>query len=105
MSGSRVRGERLEYWSEWVRKWQAEGGTKKAFCREHGLPLYSFYDWSRRLCPSEPAKAGAGFVRVHCSGGAGLRLRLGGRTVLEIDPDFDAKTLRRFLAAIGGPGC
>ena len=103
MSGSRVRGERREYWSERVREWEDSGLTKKAFCLEHGLPLYSFYEWSRRLRPRESAAAEPGFARVHCGGDAGLRLRLGRRVVLELESDFDPKTLRRFLAAVEGP--
>lgn len=104
MNGSQVSRQRSEYWSEWVRKWQAVGGTKKAFCRQHGLPLYSFYDWSRRLCPSQ-AVAGAQFAQVHCTGGTGLQIRLGAHAILHIEPDFDVKTLRRLLAALGSAAC
>ena len=44
---------------------QAESGlTKKAFCKERGIELGTFYGWSKRHRRSLPAKAGFAEVAV-----------------------------------------
>ena len=101
MDGLKRREERRQYWLGWVEKWQAKGGTKKAFCAEHELPLYSFYDWSRRLV--SVADESGGFARMSCRGSSGVRLHLGPGVVAELEPDFDTVTLRRLLAVVGSP--
>ena len=99
MSGSKLSEERRQYWADWFEEWRRQGGTKKAFCEEHGLALYSFYKWSRRL--ADPPSRGTGFARVSCRQYSGLRLRLSTGVVLELEPDFESATLHRVLAVLG----
>jgi hypothetical protein len=84
------------------------------FCRQRGLALWQFYYWHGRLAgppqggvaAGRDDTAGAGAEEllfapvVLPSGGAGLRLRLGGLEV-EVAPDFDEATLKRLLRAMG----
>jgi hypothetical protein len=43
--------ERMEYWTEQVERWEAEGGSRKVFCEEHGIGYASFLSWCKRLRP------------------------------------------------------
>ena len=43
--------ERIAYWTEQVERWEAEGGSRKEFCEEHGIGYASFLAWCKRLRP------------------------------------------------------
>jgi len=103
MDTTTSRSERREHWREVVGQWQGSGESQAGFCRERGLAAWQFRYWLRRLtAEGSPAAVGHGFAEVSSPGG-GLRLRLPGGLVLEIGPEFDEATLRRFLRAAAGP--
>lgn len=64
------------------------------FCRERDLGVASFHYHRGRMRKEE--KNGGSFVEIGPAG-SGLRL-ICGHLILEVDRDFDAETLRRFLA-------
>jgi hypothetical protein len=43
--------ERIAYSTEQVERWEFEGGSRKAFCEEHGVGYGSFLTWCKRLRP------------------------------------------------------
>ena len=88
-------------WRKRIDEWQKSGLTKVAFCRERNLSEKQFGYYYRKLV-LEPARLQAGFAQVSVRNAAasGVRFRLNGSLYLELDPDFDAGTLRRFLAAV-----
>ncbi len=107
-------GQQLQ--KEWAR-WrglfseQKESGQSIAgFCRERALPVWQFYEWKKRLRPTETSS----FVAVEvvasetieaatpsaAAPSAPLELRLcGGRSLL-VGPDFEASHLRRLLTVL-----
>lgn len=85
-------------WVELIEQQQQSGMAVEAFCRERDLGMASFHHHRSRMRKAE--RTGGGFVEVSTASGSGLRLR-SGRWELELDQDFDAETLRRFLAVAG----
>lgn len=95
------REERRRQWAEWLEKWRGSGQSKAAFCREHSLNTWQFYDWSRRLGRAEVAASSGGFAQVQSGGGSGVVLRVAGGLDLELQPGFDESTLVRVLRTLG----
>lgn len=85
-------------WVELIEEQQRSGMDVETFCRERDLGVTSFHHHRARMRKTKGV--GGGFVQIRDSQGSGLRLRSGG-WVLELDRDFDAETLRRFLAVAG----
>jgi hypothetical protein len=85
-------------WVKLIEEQQQHGMDVEAFCRERDLGVASFRHHQSRMRKAE--RSGSGFVEVSTASGSGLRL-LGGGWVLELEQDFDAETLRRFLAVAG----
>ena len=96
-------------WRSILRRYQRSGLTVRAFCREHGLAVRTFYGWRLALAQGEGTTAP--FVPVQIvadpqavpaasATGTGLELALGGKRLLRIGPGFDAGTLRRLLAVL-----
>ena len=94
--------EKTEQWRVVLERWRAAGVSQVEFCRANSLSLRQFQYWLKR--ERRLASGGeAGFSRVVAAAepGSGLRLRLPGGAVLEIDRDFDGATLRRVLGCLG----
>ena len=94
-----------EEWAELLALKDESDKSIKAFCEEFGVPTHQFYYWRKRL-RQEPAADAAGnaFVKIDLSdvdeaeeSGSGLTLDLR-RLSLQLEPNFDAPTLRRVLA-------
>lgn len=101
MGGTDRESVRRE-WRDRLALWRASGLSAAAFCREHDVPVWRFHYWTKRIAALEETQEG-GFARVTPSG-SGLRLSLPGGLQLELDPEFDEATLRRFLKVAAG-GC
>ena len=101
MDKTTTRSERREHWHGVVAEWQASGESQAGFCRERGLAVWQFRYWAKQLGGTPPA-SDQRFAEVS-SPGLGLRLRLPGGLVLEVEPEFDESTLRRFLRAAADP--
>jgi hypothetical protein len=98
-----------EDWARWrglVSEQAASGKSAALFCRDRGLRIWQFYEWKKRLRPTEAAP----FIAVEVASteaastqpapvsGIELRHRRGWSVIVE--PDFDASHLRRLLAVL-----
>lgn len=92
------REAKREHWQGVIDAWEESGMSKAAFCRERQIPAWKFYYWYRQLVVAEPAAATAGFAEVTEVSGSGVRLHLGCGLQLEVEPGFDAVTLKQVLA-------
>ena len=85
-------------WVELIGEQDASGMSVDDFCRDRDLWIASFHHHRARMRKDEDS--GAGFIQVHAgSPASGLRLH-GNGWELDLDRDFDANTLRRFLAVV-----
>lgn len=102
--------EKLEArWRSLIAEQQASGQSVAAFCRERGLRDGPFYEWKKRLRPSEAEPfvaieiaavetAVTPPVALVSSRLMEIRLRHG-RSLL-VEPNFDPHHLRRLLAVL-----
>jgi hypothetical protein len=98
--------EDLARWRGPVSEQAASGRSAASFCRDHDLRIWQFYEWKKRLRPSEAAP----FIAVEVGfygGGIGtasgdVRGRDTASPWLERDrePGFDASHLRRLLTVL-----
>ena len=98
--------EDLARWRGLVSEQEASGQSAASFCRDHGLRIWQFYEWKKRLRPSEAAP----FIAVEVASteavstqpgpmsGVEIRHRRGWSVIVE--PGFDASHLRRLLAVL-----
>jgi transposase-like protein len=97
-----VRDQRRRYWSKLVAKQEASGQKARPFCRERGIPEYSFYKWRRRLRQAGTVKFAlletAPATVANPESTLELMLRNGER--LRITKGVDAATLRLVLDAV-----
>ena len=97
-----MRGQRRRYWSKLVAEQEASGQKARPFCRERGIPEYSFYKWRRRLRQADTVEfalleTAPPMVSIPDST-LELMLRNGER--LRIGNGVDAATLRLVLDAV-----
>lgn len=93
--------ERRAYWQQHVTRWRESGLSKKAYCEAHGVNLWGFYRWCRRLTPAAPREAGFIPVRVAAPGGGEpVRVRCGGVEIM-VDERSSPAALRVALEALG----
>ena len=86
-------------WVTFIHEQEVLGTSVEAFCRERDLGIHSFNQHRTRM--RKDGDSCGGFVQVNTgSSSSGLRL-VGGSWTLELDRDFDAVTLRRFLVVAG----
>jgi hypothetical protein len=98
--------EDLARWRGLVSEQVASGKSAALFCRDRGLRIWQFYEWKKRLRPTEAAT----FIAVEVASteaastqpapmsGIELRHRRGWSVIVE--PDFDASHLRRLLSVL-----
>ena len=96
----------LARWRGLVTEQVASGMSVAAFCRDRGLRDWQFYEWKKRLRPTEVAP----FIAVEVASteaasaqpapmsGLEIRHRRGWSVIVE--PGFDANHLRRLLAVL-----
>jgi hypothetical protein len=98
--------EDLARWRGLVSEQVASGKSAALFCRDRGLRIWQFYEWKKRLRPTEAAP----FIAVEVASteaaspqpapmsGIELRHRRGWSVIVE--PDFDASHLRRLVSVL-----
>ena len=92
--------KKRQYWLGIVEDWHKSGENKAHFCRERHLRAWQFRYWHRRF-RDDQTRSGNGFMRVHgLPEGSGLRLRTAGGLEIELDNNFEAQTLKRFLSVL-----
>jgi transposase-like protein len=100
------RRRRIAYWRRLVAQQAASSLSASAFCREEHINLNQFYRWRRRFRGERSeANLGAGFLELvpYSSRGdnSGIRIRLGAEVSIEVEPGFDAATLRAVVETLG----
>jgi hypothetical protein len=102
---SSVTGE--QYWQEQMTAWKASGLKQMQYCREHQLSKHAFVYWKLKLLGKDPLPAtlvpvSAHQLRhLHCQdGSAQIRLVVGKRYHVEIQPGFNAQTLQEILGVL-----
>jgi hypothetical protein len=97
-----VRQNRRKYWSKLIAEQEASGQKARPFCRERGIPEYSFYKWRRRLRQSDTVR----FALLEtapapsASPESGLELVLRNGERLRIGNQVEPATLRMVLEAV-----
>jgi len=97
-----MRDQRRRYWSKLVAKQEASGQKARPFCRERGIPEYSFYKWRRRLRQADTVQ----FALLETAPAtvaipeSALELMLPNGERLRIANGVDAATLRLVLDAV-----
>lgn len=87
--------------SEVVTRWEASGLSGRAFCAAHGVEVKRLYRWRQRLRPRAQSSSSApptGFALAVAA--PGVRVRLPGGPVIEVDSGFDAALLRQVVVAL-----
>jgi hypothetical protein len=100
-SGRRAHGE--QYWREQVEAWRVSGLTQSEYCRRGGVNWYGFRYWKGKVdfevgspTPKETKLVAVKVPRA--GGGRGeIRIRVGGRYVVEVAEGFEGSTLRQVL--------
>jgi hypothetical protein len=98
--------EDLARWRGLVSEQVASGKSAALFCRDRGLRIWQFYEWKKRLRPTEAApfiavevaSTEAASTQAGPMSGIELRHRRGWSVIVE--PDFDASHLRRLLSVL-----
>jgi len=93
------------YWHSVVERFEESGLSGAEFCRQNGLKPWQFYRWRKKVRGTEHGSSGGqgGFLRLIPScdvGSSGIRIRLGGGILIEVEQGFDPTTLRRTIETL-----
>ena len=95
--------KRYEKWLGIISDWKSTGLSIAAYCREHEIPQWKFFDWKRRLAERESEdETAAGFVAVEFSSegsGCGIGVRVG-FVELQLSRGFDERELLRTIQVL-----
>ena len=99
------RGEREQFWRQFIRDQQRSGSSIKAFCRSRGVAEPSFFAWRKKLALTRRAEAQDDFVAVRVTrepiGRAGnIEIVLDRGRSVRVEPGFDRQVLRDILAVL-----
>jgi transposase len=99
--------KREQFWQEQMAGWKASGLKQMQYCREHQLSKHAFVYWKLKLLGKDPVTATLVPVRSqqlrqmrHEEGSAQIRLVVGERYHVEIQPGFNAQTLQEILGVL-----
>ena len=99
--------DRYEKWSTTLADWETTGLSVAAYCREHSIPRWKFFDWKRRIEDHRKEDEPAGFVAVEFEtegNGCGLGVCVGG-VQLMLHKGFDESELVRAVNTLRRLGC
>ena len=103
------REEAAQRWRELISAQQASGQSIAAYCREHDIHAWKFYEWKKRLRQSEASSFVAVTVKAEEERAmlrslthplSAIELRHSRGWSLKIEPGFDAVHLRRLLSVL-----
>jgi len=105
------REAEIQRWREQIAAQQVSGKSIAAYCREHALRLWQFYEWKKRL--QQKQSSPAAFVAVSlqaeevelphpCAAtlSAAIELRHRRGWSMMVEPGFDADHLLRLLSVL-----
>jgi hypothetical protein len=101
--GERAALPKTDEWAERIAAQQRGGISVRQFCKEQGLPEYSFYAWRKRLQKKEPvrfASVDRRVARQEPATEAALELVMATGERLRIGAGVDAATLRTVLEVL-----
>jgi hypothetical protein len=91
-----------EEWKVKIQEWKKSGLTKKIWCDLNGIKFHSLKYWSARVKQLDrkiESFNSSIFYELKPIQPIGIKIKWQNIT-FEIDPDFDDKTLKRFLKAL-----
>lgn len=103
------RTEASQRWRGLISAQEASGQSIAAYCREHDVRAWQFYEWKKRLRQSEPGSFVAVSVKPEeertQSSSPGLpvsaiELHHSRGWSVKVEPGFDAVHLRRLLSVV-----
>jgi len=99
--------KREQYWQEQMTAWKASGQKQMQYCREHQLSKHAFVYWKLKLLGKDPVPAALVPISAHQlrhlrrqDGSAQIRLVVGERYEVDLQPGFDAQTLQEILGVL-----
>jgi transposase-like protein len=97
-----VTETKREYWGKRIAEQEASGQGVRPFCRERGIGEHSFYQWRKKLRPSETVRFALLESKAVTSGDmtAAIELVLVTGERLRIGNDANAAMLRLVLDAV-----
>ena len=104
MGGEKAR-IKAEQWRERIAEQERSGLSVKQFCHEHGLSVWSFYDWRKRIRENGPVRFALVDRGRRCEApvlSADLEVVLADGERLRIRSGVDAATLRLVLETLRG---
>lgn len=88
-----------EHWAKLIEDWQESQQSGAQWCREKGINSKTFYAWKNRLLKaSKPSFQEISSDPIKASG---ICLKIGNIS-MDLSPDFDSSTLKRFLQILQG---
>lgn len=98
-----MRQNKRKYWCRLIAEQEASGQKARPFCRQRGIPEYSFYKWRRLLREGETVRfALLETAPPSTSPESALELVLRNGERLRIGNQVGAATLRMVLEAVRG---
>lgn len=101
------REEVRSKWMELVLEQGRSGQSVSAYCREHGLRLWQFYEWKKRLRDSDApkfvevaVKPPAEIAQQRSRQGSAIEVRLRSGHSVVVERGFDASHLRALLLVL-----
>jgi hypothetical protein len=92
-----------------VARWRASGESGAGFARRHGIPVWTFWYWCRKLVAGTPTPTtlgGPSFVPVHVAGavdGSVVEITLVDGTRVQMRAGAPAELVRTVVAALRPP--
>jgi hypothetical protein len=92
-----------------VARWRVSGESGARFARRHGIPVWTFWYWCRKLVTGIPTPSTAGepsFVPVHVAGGADgsvVEITLADGTRMQVRAGAPTELVRTIVAALRPP--
>jgi hypothetical protein len=101
---TRTQEERHQLWRQLIAQQEQSGLSVLAFCQQHRISEYSFYQWRKRLTEQLPVQ----FALVDTSrsapmGVAAVEVILASGERLRVAPGIEAATLRLVLSVLREP--
>jgi transposase-like protein len=100
---SKTQQERREFWRQLLAQQEQNGVTVRAFCQQHQVSEYSFYQWRKRLAEQLPVKFALVETNRSVAAAAGVEVILTTGERLRIASGADAATVRLALSVLREP--
>lgn len=93
--------DQVEYWKYVIEEQKSSGLSKAKFCDENDIKRQSFFKWQKFFQEQDntgtPSFIEVEDTRLSVDNSSGLSLKLLNGISLELSPEFDDYTLKRFL--------